>query len=151
MGLALICAPAVVIALLTLYTNAIDTSTTVLGHASFSLFGWSFGWYGIGGLIGLLSGPVAYVIFKSTPRRTARPGGGAARGGPAGRDGRAAAQRPPPARHVRASPAYSESNSTGLFSHDRVEKRQSALGGSSTPVCVAVLPGVPTPSGAGSL
>ena len=46
-GLALICAPAVVIALLTLYTNAIDTSTAVLGHASFSVFGWSFGWYGI--------------------------------------------------------------------------------------------------------
>jgi amino acid transporter len=66
LGLAIICAPAVVIALLTLYTNAIDTSTTVHGHASFSLFGWSFGWYGIGGLIGLLSGPVAYAIFKST-------------------------------------------------------------------------------------
>ncbi len=122
----------------------------MLGHASFSLFGWSFGWYGIGGLIGLLSGPVAYVIFKST--LGGRPAGGrAARGGPAGRDGRAAAPRPPPARHVRASPAYPASNSTGLFSHDRVEKRQSALGGSSTPAGVAVLPGVATPSGAGSL
>jgi len=64
--LAAICAPAIFIALLTLYTNAIDTSTTVFGHASFSIFGFTIGWYGIGGLIGLVSGPVAYLIFKST-------------------------------------------------------------------------------------
>lgn len=64
--LAAICAPAIFIALLTLYTNAIDTSTTVFGRASFSIFGFTFGWYGIGGLIGLVSGPVAYLVFKRT-------------------------------------------------------------------------------------
>ena len=31
-----ICVPAIVIALVTLYSNAIDTSTTILGHASFT-------------------------------------------------------------------------------------------------------------------
>ena len=64
--LAAICAPAIVIALVTLYTNAIDTSTTIFGHASFSIFGWTFGWYGIGGVIAMLAGPVAYLIFKRT-------------------------------------------------------------------------------------
>ena len=65
-ALALICAPAVSIAVLTLYTNAVDTSTEVLGHASFSLGGFTFGWYGIGGLVALVAGPVAYVVFKKT-------------------------------------------------------------------------------------
>ncbi len=64
--LAAICAPAIFIALLTLYTNAIDTSTTIFGHASFSIFGFTFGWYGIGGVLAMLAGPVAYVIFKRT-------------------------------------------------------------------------------------
>ncbi len=64
--LAAICAPAVFIALLTLYTNAIDTSTAILGHASFTAFGFTFGWYGIGGVLAMLSGPVAYLIFKNT-------------------------------------------------------------------------------------
>jgi amino acid transporter len=61
-----ICAPAIFIALVTLYTNAIDTSTTVLGHASFSIFGFTFGWYGIGGVIAMFAGPVAYLYFKRT-------------------------------------------------------------------------------------
>jgi amino acid transporter len=61
-----ICAPAIFIALVTIYTNAIDTETEVLGHTSFNLSSFTFGWYGIGGLIGLLAGPVAYVIFKRT-------------------------------------------------------------------------------------
>ena len=49
-----ICAPAIFIALLTLYTNAIDTSTTIFGHDSFTIFGLTFGWYGIGGVIAML-------------------------------------------------------------------------------------------------
>jgi amino acid transporter len=61
-----ICVPAIFIALLTLYTNATDTSTTIFGHASFSIFGWTFGWYGIGGVIAMLAGPVAYLYFKHT-------------------------------------------------------------------------------------
>ncbi|HUK78246.1 MAG TPA: APC family permease [Thermoleophilia bacterium] len=61
-----ICAPAIFIAFVTLYTNAIDTSTTIFGHASFSIFGWTFGWYGIGGVIAMLAGPVAYLYFKHT-------------------------------------------------------------------------------------
>jgi len=61
-----ICAPAIFIALVTLYTNATDTSTTIFGHASFSVFGWTFGWYGIGGVIAMFAGPVAYLYFKHT-------------------------------------------------------------------------------------
>ncbi len=61
-----ICAPAILIALVTLYTNATDTSTTIFGHASFSVFGWTFGWYGIGGVIAMFAGPVAYLYFKRT-------------------------------------------------------------------------------------
>ncbi len=61
-----ICAPAIFIALVTLYTNATDTSTTIFGHASFTVFGWTFGWYGIGGVIAMLAGPVAYLFFKHT-------------------------------------------------------------------------------------
>ena len=64
--LAAICAPAIFIALVTILTNAIDTSTSVLGRESFSLGSLTFGWYGLGGLIGLLAGPIAYVIFKRT-------------------------------------------------------------------------------------
>ena len=67
-----ICAPAIFIALVTIYTNAIDTETEILGHTSFSLSSFTFGWYGIGGLIGLLAGPVAYVIFKKNARREDR-------------------------------------------------------------------------------
>ncbi len=69
-----ICAPAIFIALLTLYTNAIDTSTTVFGHASFTVLGWTFGWYGIGGVLAMLTGPVAYLYFKR--RLGGRPVGG---------------------------------------------------------------------------
>jgi amino acid transporter len=64
--LAAICAPAIFIALATLYTNATDTSTSVFGHASFTISGFTFGWYGIGGVIAMFAGPVAYVIFKNT-------------------------------------------------------------------------------------
>jgi len=31
-----------------------------------SIFGWTFGWYGIGGVIAMLAGPVAYLYFKHT-------------------------------------------------------------------------------------
>jgi amino acid transporter len=64
MMLALVCLPAVFIAFLTLYTNATDTSTSIFGRTAFKVFGLTFGWYGIGGLIGTLAGPIAYVIFK---------------------------------------------------------------------------------------
>jgi amino acid transporter len=65
-ALVAICAPAVFIALWTLWSNAVDTSTTIFGHASFTIAGFTFGWYGIGGLIGLVAGPVAYLVFKKT-------------------------------------------------------------------------------------
>ncbi|HTX68471.1 MAG TPA: APC family permease [Thermoleophilia bacterium] len=64
--LAAICAPAIFIALVTIVTNAIDTSTSALGRTSFHLGSLTFGWYGVGGLIGLIAGPIAYVIFKRT-------------------------------------------------------------------------------------
>ncbi len=65
-ALAAICAPAIFIALVTLYTNATDTSTSIFGHASFSISGFTFGWYGIGGVIAMFAGPVAYLYFKRT-------------------------------------------------------------------------------------
>ncbi len=52
--LALICAPAVAIVALTIYSNATDRSTLLWGMPA----------YGIGGLMAVLSGPVAYVICK---------------------------------------------------------------------------------------
>ena len=61
-----ICAPAIFIALVTLYTNATDTSTSIFGHASFTISGFTFGWYGIGGVIAMFAGPVAYLYFKRT-------------------------------------------------------------------------------------
>jgi amino acid transporter len=64
--LAAICAPAIFIAVVTIVTNALDTSTEALGRAAFGLGSLTIGWYGVGGLIGLLAGPVAYLIFKRT-------------------------------------------------------------------------------------
>ncbi len=51
-----ICAPAVSIALLTIYGNAIDTSITLFGLPA----------YLVGGALALLSGPIAYVVCKKT-------------------------------------------------------------------------------------
>jgi len=57
--LALISAPAVFIALLTLYANGMDMSETL----------WGLPAYGVGGLIGLASGPLAYVVLRRLCRR----------------------------------------------------------------------------------
>jgi amino acid transporter len=62
--LALVCLPAVAIALFTLYSNAIDRGTSILGFDGFTLFGHDIGLYGIGGVIAAASGPIAYVVFK---------------------------------------------------------------------------------------
>ena len=35
-----------------------------MGRTGFGLGSLTLGWYGIGGLIGLLAGPVAYVVMK---------------------------------------------------------------------------------------
>jgi len=64
--LALVCAPAVFIALVTLWSNAVDTSTTVFNMESVKIGGLTLGWYGIGGLLAMVAGPIAYVIFKTT-------------------------------------------------------------------------------------
>jgi amino acid transporter len=64
--LAAICAPAMFIAVVTVVTNALDTSTEALGRAAFGLGSLTIGWYGVGGLVGLLAGPVAYLVFKRT-------------------------------------------------------------------------------------
>ena len=53
-ALALICAPAVAIIAVTIYSNAVDTETLL----------WGLPAYGLGGLLALLSGPVAYIVFK---------------------------------------------------------------------------------------
>jgi hypothetical protein len=60
--LALICAPAVAIAVIALFTNGMD-------------------WL-VGGLAGVLTGPIAYLIFKPACRpRTPRDAAGASAGG----------------------------------------------------------------------
>jgi amino acid transporter len=63
-ALVAICAPAVVIAVLTIYLNAVDTETVMFGRTGFTVSSLTIGWYGVGGLIGLLAGPIAYVVFK---------------------------------------------------------------------------------------
>ena len=97
-----ICAPAVAIAIVALFTNGGD-------------------WL-IGGLAGVLTGPIAYLVFKPLCR---------------------------PKLPAPAAP-HSALKSVGRFSHESVEKRQSALGGcstlSSSPWCVASS----TPAGASS-
>jgi amino acid transporter len=74
--IAMIVSP-ILIVVFTIYVNAIDRSTKIFGITGFKAFGVNVGWYGIGGFIALVSGPVCYVVFRrvfggpSTPSREA--------------------------------------------------------------------------------
>jgi predicted PurR-regulated permease PerM len=38
----------------------------MVGRTGFTVSSFTIGWYGVGGLIGLLAGPIASVVFKRT-------------------------------------------------------------------------------------
>ena len=63
-GMALMVVPPIAIVLFTIYVNAIDRSTVILGVDGFRILGLDVGWYGIGGFVALASGPVCYVVFR---------------------------------------------------------------------------------------
>ncbi len=69
--------PPIFIVIFTIYVNAIDRSTELLGVTGFTLLGQDVGWYGIAGFAALFSGPVLYYVFRaiyggpSTPSREA--------------------------------------------------------------------------------
>jgi hypothetical protein len=62
--MALMVTPPIAIVLFTIYVNAIDRSTEIFGFTGFKLFGLDVGWYGIGGFIAIVSGPVCYFVFR---------------------------------------------------------------------------------------
>ncbi len=61
--IAMIISPILIVAF-TIYVNAIDRSTSIFGITGFKALGVNVGWYGIGGFIALVSGPVCYVVFR---------------------------------------------------------------------------------------
>jgi amino acid transporter len=64
-GLTAIIIPPILIALFTIYVNAIDRSTKLLGTTGFKVLGVNIGWYGIAGFIALVSGPLLYPVFRN--------------------------------------------------------------------------------------
>jgi predicted PurR-regulated permease PerM len=38
----------------------------MVGRTGFTVSSFTIGWYGVGGLMGLLAGPIAAVVFKRT-------------------------------------------------------------------------------------
>lgn len=62
--IAMVTAP-VLIALLTLYLNAVDRSEVLFGSDGFQAFGIDIGWMGIAGFVALASGPVLYPILRA--------------------------------------------------------------------------------------
>jgi amino acid transporter len=63
-GMALMVVPPILIVLFTIYVNAVDRSTEILGVTGFRLLGVDVGWYGIGGFLAIASGPVCYFAFR---------------------------------------------------------------------------------------
>jgi amino acid transporter len=57
--------PPIAIVVFTIYVNAIDRSTELLGVTGFTLLGQDVGWYGIAGFAALFSGPVLYYVFRA--------------------------------------------------------------------------------------
>jgi len=74
-GMTAMVVPPILIVLFTIYVNAIDRSTSIFGFTGFRLFGLDVGWYGIGGAVALLSGPVCYVVFRRVFGGPATPSG----------------------------------------------------------------------------
>ncbi len=64
-GMIVMVIPPILIVIFTIYVNAIDRSTELLGSTGFRLLGVDVGWYGIAGSIALFSGPVLYYVFRA--------------------------------------------------------------------------------------
>ena len=64
-GMVAMIIPPILIVLFTIYVNAIDRSTVLLGLDGFNLLGVDVGWYGIAGFAALFSGPVLYYVFRA--------------------------------------------------------------------------------------
>jgi amino acid transporter len=62
--IAMVSAP-VLIALFTLYVNAVDRSEVLFGIDGFQVLGVDIGWMGIAGAIALASGPVLYPLLRA--------------------------------------------------------------------------------------
>jgi len=63
-GMIAMIVPPILVVVFTIYVNAIYRGTSIFGLSSFDLLGLHVGWYGIGGLLALASGPVCYVVFR---------------------------------------------------------------------------------------
>jgi len=57
--------PPIAIVFFTIYVNATDRSTELLGTTGFHLLGVDVGWYGMAGFAALFSGPVPYYVFRA--------------------------------------------------------------------------------------
>jgi amino acid transporter len=64
-GMIAMIVPPILIVVFTIYVNAIDRSTTILGITGFRFLGVDVGWYGIAGFVALFSGPVLYYVFRA--------------------------------------------------------------------------------------
>ncbi|MBM13502.1 MAG: hypothetical protein CME57_02905 [Halieaceae bacterium] len=56
--------PAVCLIIFMIWITLTDQSVTVWGLHKFEVFGIHIGWYGLSGLLGIISGPVLYTIFR---------------------------------------------------------------------------------------
>ena len=56
--------PAVCLIIFMIWITLTDQSVTVWGLKKFEVFGIHIGWYGLSGLLGIISGPVLYTIFR---------------------------------------------------------------------------------------
>jgi amino acid transporter len=72
-GMALMVVPPIAIVFFTIYVNAIDRSTEILGTTGFRLLGQDVGWYGIAGFAALFSGPLLYYAFRAVYGGPAKP------------------------------------------------------------------------------
>jgi amino acid transporter len=64
-GMAAMVVPPIAIVFFTIYVNATDRSTELLGTTGFRVLGVDVGWYGIAGFAALFSGPVLYYVFRA--------------------------------------------------------------------------------------
>ena len=64
-GMAAMVVAPIAIVFFTIYVNATDRSTELLGTTGFKLLGVDVGWYGIAGFAALFSGPVLYYVFRA--------------------------------------------------------------------------------------
>jgi amino acid transporter len=64
-GMVAMVVPPIAIVFFTIYVNATDRSTELLGTTGFKVLGVNVGWYGMAGFAALFSGPVLYYVFRA--------------------------------------------------------------------------------------